>query len=117
MEEKKRDFLFYDKLFMKITLWSLGVGFVLIGFAVILVNSIREVTDIVLAPVLAMLFVTGALFFIHLIRFFKYLIKGSKLGEAATITRSLLGLLITPVAFAVYYILIIIIAFASCTVT
>ena len=115
MKETK-GWIYFDKLFMRITLAVLGLSFFVFLLMVLLIDYIGKVTDIVLAPVLMMLFTSAVVFFIHVIRFFKYLIKKASLEEGATITRSLLGIVISPVAFGIYYVIIIIIAFASCTI-
>ncbi len=117
MEKAKKSWLFYDALFMKITLWTLGIGVLTLGLAVILVDKLALLANILLAPLIALLYGMAILFIIHVIRFLKYLFKHNVLDEAATITRSIVGIFLTPISFFVYFTIILLVGISGCTIT
>ena len=114
--KKVERFNYFEKLFFKVTLGILGLSIFLFFFMLATVEYFSSFGRALFDFTGIVLFATMANFVLSLVRLFKYAFSIGKLENNIGITRTIISLFLSPVAFIILYILVIIMAFASCTV-
>lgn len=116
MEKNIKDFNYYEKLFLRITLILIGIGFTLIGLLLLLADYIDTIASGITGLVVILLFSSYGVFFLSIIRIVKYVFSVKKRNAGSTIKQSIITLLISPIAILVYYAIIFILSISSCTI-
>jgi hypothetical protein len=113
MEEQSMKFLKYEKLFhrIQVTIFLTSIGIYLLFLAII--ESLGAFVDVLVSVMLVGIIVSAITFILSVLRILKYIFKHrSVLG--ATIWRSFLNLILSPLSIIIFYILIFITAATSC---
>lgn len=116
MNTDKNVFNHYEKIFLRISLGLLGGGILLFGLMFLMVDYIKELSGLFSGIVLFLLLSSIASFFTSIFRILKYIFIVSKRNDESTITKSIISFFTSPIAIILYYIIIIIIAFSSCSI-
>jgi membrane-bound ClpP family serine protease len=114
--DKVTTWMHYERLMLKGLLLLYGVGLLIFGLVMTLGEYVREYVILFIYPTLALWAFSVILFIVSLLRFFKFLILRNKDYSELSMWRTILALLLSPVAFAGYYILFFIIGIQSCSV-
>lgn len=109
-----KDWMYFERLLSKITLIVFGLSFLLLGVILLLVEKIGAWAETIMYPIFGLWAASILIFFISAIRIIMFLFKKNK-NEGDTITKSVRNLLLSPIAFLVYYLLIFIVALSSCS--
>ena len=116
MEDNNNRFNYFEKIFLRISLSLMGTGFVLFILMFVFVDDIREYADEFSSVVAVLLIASFISFFNAIFRILKYIISVSKRNDGSTIKGSIISFFTSPVAIIIYYIMMIVIAFSSCTI-
>lgn len=114
--QKVERFNYFERLFFKITLGILGSAIFLFIFTLATVSQFSVFSKILINITVVLLFMSIINLILTIGRIFKFAFKISKLENNIGILRSASSLLFSPLAFVILYILIIVMALASCTV-
>ena len=116
MNDNERNFNYFEKLFLKISLGLVGLGVVLFITMFAIVDILSDIASDFANVVAVLLLASIASFFIAIIRIFKYILIVSKRDEEATITKSIISFFVSPIAIIIYYLMIFILAVTGCTI-
>ena len=114
--EKTEKFNRYEKIFFRLELVVISLGVSLLLLFRAFVELIGNMADFFMSVFLLGWIFIILNFFISIIRVLKYLLVMRKVEGDKTIWRSVLTIIISPLAFILYYILIFVIVLASCSV-
>ena len=114
--KKVEKFNFYEKLYFRVTLAILGIAVSLFIVALFSFQLFTLIPKALINLTVTVLVISGLNFFLAVIRIIKYLINIAKLENNIGILRSAITLIISPISFIILYILLIIMAFSSCSV-
>ncbi len=116
MFEKAERFMFYEKFFFRINLFLMTAGILSFVIMQTLINELVNFADIFLNIVVGLMYATITIFLLTFVRLIKYLVIFSK-NSAVTIKRTIVILLSSPLYFAVYFLVSIVLSLsmASCT--
>lgn len=116
LEPNVEKFMYFEKLFFKIQLFILGSGLFLWIFFVAIIEKLRSVNELFYFIAYFGIILPGLLFIVSIFRIFKYIIKISKMEGKHNIWRSALAFVFSPLNIGIFYILFIVLTFASCSV-
>lgn len=114
--QKVERFNYFEKLFFKITLGILGSAIFLFIFTMATVSQFPVFSKVLINVTVVILFLSAINLILAIGRILKFAIKISKFENNIGILRTASSLLLSPLAFVILYILIIVMALASCTV-
>lgn len=114
--EKENKFMFFEKLFFRINMSLVGLSIVLVLVMFAFLDRVDYISDIIFNFITIFLLGSLANFFISVGRIIKYLIKYREY-EDISIKRSVINLVTSPIAVALYWFILIIMALsmASCS--
>ena len=117
MEDKVIKFNKFEKKLFRIQMGNLVLSVILFVSLLGLVSKIDDLGQMFYSIVIFLMFMTSVLFIIAFVRVIKYLITYRVLDGVVFIWRSIVVLLTSPIAFAIYYVLVIslILSMASCS--
>lgn len=107
-------FMYFEKLFFKIQLTMFGIGMFLLFFLTAIVNQIRNVNQFFIFVFYFGMILPGVQLILSIVRIIKYIAKISKLEGEKSIWRSALSFVFSPLTFGIFYLIFIILVFASC---
>ena len=116
MDNNKKSFNYFEKIFLKISVGLLGLGLSLFILMFIFIDYLSDSASEVANIVVVLLLSSVASFFIAVFRILKFAFVVSKRNDGSTITKSVISFFVSPVAIIVYYIIVIILAFSSCSI-
>jgi len=113
--DKVSKFMKFEKIFFRIELILIGIGLFFYAIFLMFLEGLASLADTWIQ-----IFMLGWLliivnFAITIIRVLKYLISVRKLEGPKSIWRSMVVLLLSPIAFILYYILIFVAAISGCS--
>lgn len=114
---KVEKFNYFEKLYWKFTLGILGASIALVFISFAIITAVSDMPDLIVKTIITFLIAAGVNFMLSVIRVFKFSFKISGEKDNIGITRSAMGIVLNPVSFIILYILLLIIALSSCTVT
>lgn len=115
MEDSKRSFNDYEKIFLWISSGLFGLSILLFFLMFIFIDSLRDVASQVANIIVILLLSSLVSFFTAIFRILRYAFVISHKDSEANITKSVISLVLSPTALIIYYIIIIVIAFSSCS--
>lgn len=104
----------FEKIFFRIEIVILIIGILFLTLFKGLTDQIGAIADTWITVFFAGWFLIVANFFTTVVRIFIYLFNIRKLEGKKSIWRSILVLLLSPIAFMLYYLLIFITAISGC---
>lgn len=114
-DNKQKNWMYYEKLFAKITLWLLGLSFVFLALTIVFQDQVEKFIDVIMIPILIFYAGSIVIFFLSIIRIIKYSASRTKqVGD--TVTKSVLNLLLSPITFLIANILLFMVAISSCSI-
>ena len=116
MKENINRFNYFEKILLRISLSLLGVGLFLFLMMFIFIDSISDSLSDFANIVVVLLLSSFLTFFISIFRILKYVLVVAKRKDESTIKRSIISFFTSPLAIFIYYIMLIVISFSSCTV-
>ena len=116
MKDNKKSFNYFEKIFLKISIGLLGLGLSLFILMFIFIDSLSDSASEVANIVVVLLLSSVASFFIAIIRILKFAFVVSKRNDGSTITKSVISFFVSPAAIIVYFTIIFILAFSSCSI-
>lgn len=114
--DKVSRFMHFEHLLFRIDLFILGVALFILTFFLALIEQIRDLESTFEFLFFFGMFLPAVKFVISIIRVLKYYFKIRHEEGRMSIWRSGLSLLISPLSFAIFWFIFILLAFASCTV-
>ncbi len=109
-------FNYYEKVYLRFTLGVLGATVFLSIVPFVFIDQISSISKLIANIAVSLMLVVTLNFFYAFIRIVKYARKISNFENNIGIMRSVSSLFLSPVSFTILYILVIIMAFSSCTV-
>ncbi len=111
---KVQKFMKYEKIILRLQLIILGSGiFIYLTFLAFL-ERLKNVNDLFVFVVWVGMILPMLLLVVSVIRILKYFISVIHLDEESSIWRSALSFVFSPLNIVIFYILFIILVFASC---
>lgn len=107
-------FMFYEVLFYRIQLSIMGLGIALFALLSAIINSVGDVSNFIVGVIYGGIILPAILFVISVIRIIYYYVKVSKAEGESSIWRSALAFVFSPLNIALYYLILLILIFASC---
>ncbi len=112
--EKVEKFMRFERFFFRVQLLILGSGFFILGFFYFVIDKVKDVDDLIVFVLFVGLLYPVLHFFISVVRVLKYILVIRHEEGHSTIWRSALSFLFSPLTFGIFYIILIVIVFASC---
>ena len=116
MADNKKNFNYYESVFLKISLGLLGSSIVLFFLMFVFIDFVTDSTDLFIRLIVFLLLSSLASFLIAIFRIMKYAFKVSRRNDGSTITKSIISFFVSPTALVIYYIMAIILSLSSCSV-
>lgn len=117
MKDEFTKFNYFEKLFFRIQLGLIGLGFITLGILFASIEILQSVADLIIFLILTMMSLVALNFIISVARIIKYLRRYTDNDNVIGIKRSVTIMLTSPIAFVLYYLILIILALsmASCS--
>lgn len=109
-------FNYFEKIYLRFTLAVLGTAVLLSIIPFVFIDQISSISKLIANIAVSLMLVTVLNFFYAFFRIVKYARKISKLENNIGIMRTVSSLFLSPISFVILYILVIIMAFSSCTI-
>lgn len=116
MEDNKNRFNYFERIFLKISLGLLGTSAALFILMFIFIDRVSDNASEISGVIIILLISSILSFFIAIIRIIKFMFVVSKRNDGSTITKSIITFFTSPIAIIIYYIIIFILAFSSCSI-
>ncbi len=116
MDTNKKSFNYFEKIFLKIAIGLLSSGLFLFILMFVFIDYISDSASALANVVVVLLLSSVASFFIAIFRILKFAFVVSRRDDGSTINRSIISFFLSPVAIIVYYIMIFVLAFSSCSI-
>ena len=114
--KKVEKFNYFEKLYLRVTLGILGLSISLFILTMYIVTEFSEIPKSLINFTILILYLSAAGFIMAIVRIIKYIVKISKLDNNIGIARTIVGFFLSPVSFAILFILVIMMSLSSCTV-
>ena len=114
-EQRVEKFMKFEKLFFRIELLMLLIGVLFYALFMAFLERLGTVSDAIISFFFFMWVSIIGVFGITIIRIIKYLFSVRKLQASSSIWRSVVILLLSPINFILFYLLIFVAALASCS--
>ena len=112
--ERVEKFMRFEHIFFRVQLSLLGAGFFILGAFYFVIDKVKDVNNLIAFVIYAGLLYPVLHFFISIVRIIKYLRVIRHDEGPSSIWRSALSFLFSPLTFAIFYIILIVLVFASC---
>lgn len=116
MPNDRKNFNYYESIFLKISLGLLGSSIVLFFLMFVFIDFVTDYPNQLVKILITLLLTSLASFFIAIFRIFKFAIIVSRKNNGSTIIKSVISLFVSPTALIIYYIMIFVLAFSSCSI-